>query len=188
MSVFRNLHSCAWSEDGRNLAVAVEDSLCIFSWTDLSKPNHFTFVQWNSLQLTGKINYIVPWQTSSFIIATELPLDKLCHGDDKDGDLFEVQNFRDCDESRSSNSSSSVLCSDDIDFTILTQSTDQDKNSLLNLKLRKRQFEASAMLAQIIALCCQDTKPREICRTSIKGLISPDLLLFQVCVLLHVCL
>lgn len=164
----------------------MEDSLCIFSWIDLSKPNNFTFVQWNSLKLTGKINCIVPWKPSSFIIATELPLDKLCGNSEfgNDGDVFEVKNEQDsCDESKKEKSSSSVVHLENIDFTILTPSADQNVNSLLKLNLRTPQFEASTTMAQIIAICCEDTEPREICRSSIKGLISPDLLLFQVCII-----
>ena len=93
----RNLQTCAWSKDGKSLASAVEDSLCIFSWTDLTKPNNFTFAHWNSLEVTGKINCIASWKTSSFIIVTELPLDKLCGycKFENDTDVFEVQNGSD---------------------------------------------------------------------------------------------
>ena len=169
----------------------MEDSLCIFSWNDLTKPNNFTFAHWNSLVMTGKINCIAPWQTSSFIIVTELPLDKLC-GNYKfknDADLFEVQNGCDKfnDEGKGKESDSSTALTQDADFSILTPSTDQHLNSLLKLKLRTPQFEASETLAQIVAICCEDLKPREVCRSSIKGLISPDLLLFQVCVMTHQC-
>ena len=184
MSIFRNLQTSAWSSDGTRLAVAVENSLCIFSWADFSEPNHFSFVQWNSLELTGKITCIVPWQMSSFIVATECPLDKLCGNSESDGDLFEVGNISytyqngsdSCGESRGKKSDS-----EDTDFTILTQRTDQDSTSLLKLKLRRQQFEVPEALAQVIAICCKGVKPREICRMSIQGLISPDLLLFQVC-------
>ena len=180
----RNLQTCSWSKDGKSLASAVEDSLCIFSWTDLTKPNKFTFAHWKSLEVTGKINCIAPWQTSSFIVVTELPLDKLCgsYKFENDADIFEVQNG--CDSSDEGNgkesSNSSTVLTQDTDFSILTPSTDQDLNSLLKLKLRTPQFEASETLAQIIAIHCEDLKPSEVCRSSIKGLISPDLLLFQV--------
>lgn len=134
--------------------------------------------------LTGKITCIVSWQTSSFIIATELPLDKLCGNSEfeNDGDAFEVKNEQDsCDKSKEKKSSSSVVHLENIDFTILTPTANQDVNLLLKLKLRTPKFEALTTLAQIIAVCCEDTEPIEICRSSVKGLISPDLLLFQVC-------
>lgn len=184
------MQTCTWSEDGKSLAIAVEDSLCIFSWTDLSKPSNFTFAHWNSLKLTGKINCIAPWQTSSFIIATELPLDKLCGNCEfeNDADVFEVQNGHDSgDENEGKKFNCSTVHTEDTDLSILTPSADQDLNSLLKLKLRTPQFEASAILAQIIAICCEDLKPREVCRSSVKGLISPDLLLFQVCIMTHQC-
>ncbi|KAL9968729.1 hypothetical protein ACROYT_G020848 [Oculina patagonica] len=179
---YRNLKTCEWSKDGKSLAISVEDSLCIFSWIDLNKPNNFTFVQWNSLKLTGKINCIVPWKSSSFIIATEQPLDTLCGNSEfeNDGDVFDIKNTQDsCEESKEEKSSSSVVNVENIDFTMLTPSANQDINSLLKLKLRTPQFEASTAMAQIIAMCCEDAEPREIGRSSIKGLISPDLLFFQ---------
>lgn len=135
--------------------------------------------------MVGKINCIVPWERSSFIIATELPLDRLCCNIEKDGDLFETENFQDFDGNKGTDSSgTSIASSEDFDFTILAKCVDQGKNSLLHLKLKKPQSEASDRFAQIIALFCEDVKPREVCRTSIKGLVSPDLLLFQVCILL----
>lgn len=182
------MQTCAWSKDGKNLASAVEDTLCIFSWTDLTKPNNFTFAQWNSLELTGKINCITSWQTSSFIIVTELPLDKLCGNCEfqNDADVFEVPNGCDSsDKGKGKESNSSTVHTWDTDLSILTPSADQDLNSLLKLKLRTPRFETSETLAQIIAICCEDLKPREVCRSSIKGLISPDLLLFQVCIMTH---
>ena len=182
----RDLKTCAWSKDGKSLASAVEDSLCIFSWTDLTKPNNFTFAHWNSLEVTGKINCIAPWQTSSFIIVTELPLDKLCGNCkfENDTDVFEVQNGSDSsDEDKGKESNSSAVLTQDTNLSILTPSADQDLNSLLKLKLRTPQFETLETLAQIIAICCEDLKPREVGRSSIKGLLSPDLLLFQVCVM-----
>lgn len=186
----RDLKTCAWSKDGKSLASAVEDSLCIFSWTDLTKPNNFTFAHWNSLEVTGKINCIAPWQTSSFIIVTELPLDKLCGNSifENDTDVFEVQNGSDSsDEDKGKESNSSAVLTQDTNLSILTPSADQDLNSLLKLKLRTPQFETSETLAQIIAICCEDLKPREVGRSSIKGLLSPDLLLFQVCVMTRLC-
>ena len=186
----RDLKTCAWSKDGKSLASAVEDSLCIFSWTDLTKPNNFTFAHWNSLEVTGKINCIAPWQTSSFIIVTELPLDKLCGNCkfENDTDVFEVQNGSDSsDEDKGKESNSSAVLTQDTNLSILTPSADQDLNSLLKLKLRTPQFETSETLAQIIAICCEDLKPREVGRSSIKGLLSPDLLLFQVCVMTRLC-
>ena len=186
----RNLQTCAWSKDGKSLASAVEDSLCIFSWTDLAKPNNFTFAHWNSLEVTGKINCITPWQASSFIIVTELPLDKLC-GNCKfknDTDVFEVQNGSDSsDEGKGEESNSSAVLTQDTNLSILTPSADQDLNSLLKLKLRTPQYETSETLAQIIAICFEDLKPREVGRSCIKGLLSPDLLLFQVCIMTHLC-
>ena len=185
--VNRNLQACAWSKDGGSLASAVEDSLCIFSWFDLTKPYNFAFVHWNSLEVTGKINCIAPWQTSSFIIVTELPLDKLCSNSkfENDADVFAVQNGCDSsDEGKGKESKySSTVHTQGTDLSILTPSADQDLNSLLKFKLRTPQFKASETLAQIIAICCEDLKPREVCRSSIKGLISPDLLLFQVCIM-----
>ena len=185
-SSFRNLQTCAWSSNGRGLAVAVEDSLCVFTWTDLREPNQFTFDQWSSLELTGKIKYVVPWQSSSFIVSTELPLDKLCTANSEmSDDLFEVKNINHthqngkdfCGESTTEKSGSNSTA----DFTILTKQADQDVTSLLKFKLRKQQFEAPTTLAQLIAICCEESKPVEICRMSIEGFVSPDLLLFQVC-------
>ena len=184
----RNLQTCAWSKDGKSLANAVEDSLCIFSWTDLTKPNNFTFAHWNSLEVTGKINCIASWKTSSFIIVTELPLDKLCGycKFENDTDFFEVQNGSDSsDEGKGKESNSSAVLTQDTNLSILTPSADQD--SLLKLNLRPPQYETSETLAQIIAICCEDLKPREVGRSSIKGLLSPDLLLFQVCIMMHLC-
>ena len=163
----------------------MEDSLSIFSWDDLRSPNNFTFTQWNSLQLTGKITCIAPFQSSSFIIATELPLDKLCGNSElKNDDVFEVKNEQDSFvETQGKESRSSVAHLEDVDFTIVTSNTDQGENSLIKLKLRTPQFEACTTLAQIIAICCEDTTPKEICRSSLQGLVSPDLLLFQVCII-----
>ena len=186
----RNLQTCAWSKDGKSLASAVEDSLCIFSWIDLTEPNNFTFAHWNSLEVTGKINCIAPWQTSSFIIVTELPLDKLCGNCkfENDNGVFEMQNGSDySDEGKGKECISSAVLTQDTDLSILTPSADQDLNSLLKLKLRVPQYETSETQAQIIAICCEDLKPREVGRSSIKGLLSPDLLLFQVCIMTHPC-
>ena len=184
-SFFRNLKTCAWSKDGKSLAISVEDSLSMFSWDDLRKPNNFTFTQWNSLQLTGKITCIAPWQSSSFIIATELPLDKLCGNSEfkNDSDVFEVKNEQgSSDGNNGKGSRSSTVHPEDVDFTFITSNTGQDVNSLFKLKLRTPQFEACTTLAQIIAICCEETTPKEICRSSLQGLVSPDLLLFQVCI------
>lgn len=161
----------------------MEDSLCIFSSTDLNKPNQFSFVQWSSLELTGKIKCIAPWQTFSFMIATELPLDKLCGKNENEGDLFEVENVIQAQQGQSScnESTNKISGTKDTGFTILTAKSDKDFTSLLKLKLRKQIFEVPATLAQIIVICCEDKKPRDICRTSIDGLLSPDLLIFQVC-------
>lgn len=146
------------------------------------EPYQFTFDQWRSLDLTGKIKCIVPWQTRSFIVATELALDKLCANSEMSGDLFEVKNINHthlngqdyCGESGSNLTE---------DVTILTKQADQDVTSLLKFKLRKQQFEAPTTLAQVIAICCEEAQPIQICRTSVEGLVSPDLLLFQVCII-----
>ena len=183
LSSFRNLQTCAWSNNGRSLAVAVEDSLCIFSWTDFDKPDQFSFVQWSSLELTGKIKCIVPWQMFSFIIAKELPLEKLCGNSANDGDMFEIENISHTHQNGQDSCGVSTCNKsgyEDADFAILTQRADRDFTSLLKLKLRKQQCKAQASLAEVIVICYKDPKPRAICRTSIEGLISPDLMLFQV--------
>ena len=151
------------------------------------EPYQFTFDQWRSLELTGKIKCIVPWQTRSFIVATELALDKLCANSEMSGDLFEVKNINPtrlngqdfCGEITTEKSGSNL----NADVTILTKQADQDVTSLLKFELRKQQFEAPTTLAQVIAICCEEAQPIEICRTSVEGLVSPDLLLFQVCVI-----
>ena len=151
------------------------------------EPYQFTFDQWRSLELTGKIKYIVPWQTRSFIVATELALDKLCANSEMSGDLFEVKNINHtrrngqdfCGEITTEKSGSDL----NADVTILTKKADQDVTPLLKFKLRKQQFEAPTTLAQVIAICCEESQPTDICRTSVEGLVSPDLLLFQVCII-----
>lgn len=185
---FRNLQTCAWSNNGNCLAVAVEGTLCIFSWLDLIEPHDFTFDQWSSLELTGKIKCIVPWKTRSFIIATELPLDKLCVNNESNTDLFEVENICQnlqgkqgtCIRYEGTFETSGSTCHETNDLTILSQRTDKEITNLLKFKLRKQHFDLSTTLAQVIAIYCEDAKPTDICSTNIEGLVSPDLLLFQV--------
>ena len=64
---------------------------------------------------------------------------------------------------------------------IITKNTNQDVSSLLKFKLRKEDSGDSSTAAQIIALSFDDSKLNEVCRARVKGLVSPDLLLFQVC-------
>ena len=177
----RILETCSWSNDGRSLAVAVEEHLCIFTWTELrQEPKQFSFVQWNSLELTGKIKCIVTWQTSSFIVATELSLDKLCGINKTERDFFEVENESQTYQSGPDFFNKSL---NDAELPVLVQKTNHELPSVLKLKPRKYELEQLAALAQVIAICCEGpSKPYEMCRTSIQGLISPELLLFQVCI------
>ncbi|XP_068696109.1 WD repeat and coiled-coil-containing protein-like isoform X2 [Montipora foliosa] len=173
----RNLQACAWSNDGEHLAVAVDDILCIISWTDWNKPSQFTYDQWNHLEACGRIKCIAPWKTCSFMVATELPLEKLL-GNDEKCDLFEVENEQNC----SDDSASGVSSFNPHDgCAIITKKKDQnqDVSSLLKFKPNMQHFEAPSTSAHIIAIGCQESKPVEIFRTNIKGLISPDLMIFQ---------
>ena len=148
-------------------------------WTELREPKQFSFVQWNSLELTGKIKCIVTWQSSSFIVATELPLDKLCGINKTERDFFEVENES---QSYQNGPDSFDKSLDDAEHPVLVQKTNHELPSLLKLKPRKHELEQPVALAQVIAICCEGPKPYEMCRTSIQGLISPELLLFQVCI------
>ena len=159
---------------------------------DLTEPHHFTFDQWSSLELNGKIKCIVPWKTCSFVIATERPLDKLCVNNESNADLFEVENiFQNHQDTKDihhegtfKTSGSTCHATNDVATGILSKRTNKDITSLLKFKLRKQHFDLSPTLAQVIAICCEDAKPTDICSTSIEGLVSPDLLLFQVWLLL----
>ena len=70
---------------------------------------------------------------------------------------------------------------------IITKKNNQDVSSLLKFKLRKEDSGDSTTAAQIIAISFDDSKLNEVCRARVKGLVSPDLLLFQVCNLRMVC-
>lgn len=109
------------------------------------------------------------------MVATELPLEKLL-GNDENCDLFEVKNEQNCSGDSASGVSSFNPCDD---CAIITKKKDQDVSSLLKFKPNMQHFEAPSTSAQIIAIGCQESKPVEIFRTNIKGLISPDLMIFQ---------
>lgn len=187
------MQACAWSRNGEHLAIAVNDGLCVLSWKDWNKPSEFIFHQWNHLKATGRIKCIVQWQTCSFIVATELPLEILL-GNDKinnNCDLFEAEkgsNFDQNDEScyEDGEAKKSALNMNSYS-AIITKKANQDVSSLLKFKLRKEHSGDFSPAAQIIAISFEDSKLDEVCQTRVKGLVSPDLLLFQVCTLRTVC-
>ncbi|XP_074626183.1 WD repeat and coiled-coil-containing protein-like isoform X2 [Acropora palmata] len=179
-----NLQACAWSSDGQHLAIAVNDGLCVLSWKDWNKPSEFIFHQWNHLKTTGRVKCIVQWQTCSFLVATELPLELLLGNDKMNNcDLFEAENSSTFDQNDESfyedgEAKKSALNMNSYS-AIITKKTNQDVSSLLKFKLRKEDSGDSSTAAQIIAISFDDSKLNEVCRARVKGLVSPDLLLFQ---------
>ena len=101
-------------------------------------------------------------------------------------DLFETENpstYDQNDESfyeDSEDSEKSALNMNSYS-AIITKKTNQDVSSLLKFKLRKEDSGDSSTAAQIIAISFNNSKLNEVCRVRVKGLVSPDLLLFQVC-------
>ena len=144
----------------------------------------FTCVKWSSLETSGKISCVIPWQSSSFIISTDLPLDKLCT--EEKCDFFEVNNLdhsfafeTSTDDLASGSSADSTLNSEELTLALKPKARDHG-NPLLMFTLKNSRSQALSSKAQLILVHCEGDKPREISRTVIEGLISPDLLLFQV--------
>ncbi|KAK7480174.1 hypothetical protein BaRGS_00028559, partial [Batillaria attramentaria] len=154
-----------WSPDGKRLVICVGSALLIYTWSDLeANISDFVTAAWRIPGVSGSITAVVPASANSLVCASDLPLDALCRN--KDVDTFLMPG-----------AGGSHTDGNDI---LRPQAHASVRDRLLNLQPNPTaQVKDTAMLS-LVKLPAGLQDPSVMASTIVPGLLSPDLLHFQV--------
>ncbi|XP_053396866.1 uncharacterized protein LOC123552802 isoform X2 [Mercenaria mercenaria] len=159
-----------WSTDGLKFIVCIGTSLMVYHWSDIDNSiTTYTAVPWTVPGLLGHISSVVAISSDRIITAAELPLESLC----KQQDTFLIPDLL--------NSNSNGPVRDELTEGEVIRPKGQQTSateSLLNL-----QRNPDSVLEDSSRLDCIDLsaerKPTRVSSVNVKGVLTPDLLLFQ---------
>lgn len=167
--------SCAWSTDGKQLAVCSRNHLNVYSWEELEDLKHFSYQSWGSLNSVGAIQSTVAMGTSTFLLAMEPLFNELWSAQLKD--VFETNlniglDHKNCFTSDENSPEARVV----------TPRTGVSKleDSLLRFKVNSLTESVASCKAQLVVIHSKNGKLEKLCSSAVDSLLSPDLLLFEV--------
>ncbi|KAL8578099.1 hypothetical protein ACOMHN_055419 [Nucella lapillus] len=160
--------SCGcWSPDGKRLVICVGTALLIYTWTDIeANINDFVTTAWRIPGVSGHITAIVAASDSSVVCATALPLDLLCTNNNNNH--HDSLAFPGVGNSQPG-----------ADGVLRPHGAPSVKDTLLSLHLAaKGEVQDTAMLS-VVQLRSGVHDPCVVTSAVVPGLLSPDLLHFQ---------
>ncbi|BFZ24994.1 hypothetical protein BsWGS_28033 [Bradybaena similaris] len=152
-----------WSPDGAKLIICVGTVLLIYRWPEVSSSlEDFAAAAWRIPGLEGKLTSIAPVLKDSIVIAAEVPLESLC----KQQDLFKVPDAQgDGQKNR--------------DGVIRPLMSTSPMNSLMNLQQNSEAISDSRSTLTVVHLSDQSRDPIKLSTVPLKGVLSPDVLMYE---------
>ncbi|XP_021355341.1 WD repeat and coiled-coil-containing protein-like isoform X2 [Mizuhopecten yessoensis] len=156
----------AWSKDGSQLVLCVGAMLLIYTWPEIDVSiSDLTPTAWRIPKLDGGVCSIVSLSNDAVVCAAELPLESLC----KMQDTFITPDL---------NQNGSGLSPQSDIISPKGGSNSSLKDTLLNLPRHPGSLiEATSQL--IVVQLRANKEPQTSCCTGVKGVLTPDILLYE---------
>ncbi|KAH3734522.1 uncharacterized protein LOC127851239 isoform X2 [Dreissena polymorpha] len=165
------IHCGCWTSDGSKLVIAVSATLMIYEWSDIDESvTNYQAVQWTIPGLCSKVNSFAAVSTNRILCATELPLERLC----KLQDTFVLPDLL----TSNSNGPIKEEFTDEEIIKPKGKESATNTDSLLHLKRNPDSVLEDSSKLDVIDLYT-DRVSELVTSLDVKGVLTPDLLLYQ---------